>query len=248
MIERGVDQVFRLQLPFERTILVVLTMATALASATIVALFGIRATTDEIVNPAASYPLAALNSTFFESSRGGGIQLAYSPVEWVPIQGRVITGLKMQNSYMWSTSMHTPYLPEQGPLGDTIYGELNTGGVGLNASSYLQYSGVPDGFKMPARFEFNKLYASVFGTHVSVSCQNVTSKYTTVDIEADIGGVRLLAVGKPGGPNITLFRDLRVYSPSLVIGSAVTVDSDNSEPTQTLAILGFSIERVFVLE
>lgn len=55
-IKRGVEQVFRLQLPLERTLLVLLTIATALTSATVVALFGIRATVDEIINPAGSYP------------------------------------------------------------------------------------------------------------------------------------------------------------------------------------------------
>ena len=70
------------------------------------------------------------------------------------------------------------YLPEQGPLGDNIYETLYTGGVGLNVSSYLQYSGISEGFAMPARFEFNKLRASIFGTHVNVSCRNVTSDFT----------------------------------------------------------------------
>ena len=53
-IMRGAEQVFRLQLPIKRTLLVILTIATALVSASTVALFGIRAVTDEIINPSAS--------------------------------------------------------------------------------------------------------------------------------------------------------------------------------------------------
>lgn len=62
------------------------------------------------------------------------------------------------------------YLPEQGLIGDTIYQNLSTGGVGLNMSSYLQYSGGTNGFDMPVWFQFNKLDATVFGTSVEVTC------------------------------------------------------------------------------
>ena len=59
-LRRGLDQITRLQLLPERTLLVVSTVAAALTNAAVVALFGIRSTTERIVNTIASYPLAAL--------------------------------------------------------------------------------------------------------------------------------------------------------------------------------------------
>ena len=131
-----------------------------------------------------------------------------------------------------------PYIPEQGSIGGTIYAELNTGGVGLNVSSYLQYSGNTDGFDMPAEYEFNELQAEVFGTNISVSCQNATASYTEVGTRVDIGFVTVMAVSKPNGPNITVFNNLQggLIDTSLVIGSAVMVESDTGEPIHSLVI------------
>jgi hypothetical protein len=199
----------------------IFTIAAALMSATVVALFGIRANAEEIVNPVASRPLRALNSTFSVSDWGR----CGSPVDnsvrsqlsGFLYKAAYITGRKMKNNY----EIGPPYLPEQGPLGHTIYGKLNTGGIGLNMSSYLQYSESPHGFSMPRKFEFNELRASVFSTHVSVSCQST---------DVDIGHVRVMAVGKPDGSNITLFNGLQSYKyhqTLLIIGTAVTVDRCN---------------------
>ena len=184
-LRRGLEQVIRLPLPIERTILVILTVVTALTSAAVVALFGIRATTEEIINPTASFPLAALNETFFENFPGGGVVPIGAPV-YFPHTSQLsgflyklayITSLKMQNTYA-IPDPYVLYIPKQGPLGDNIYATLNTGGIGLSTSSYLQYSGQPDGFDMPVRFEFDGLRAHVFGTNVSVSCEDVSSQYT----------------------------------------------------------------------
>lgn len=248
-IKRGVEQVFRLQLPLERTLLVLLTIATALTSATVVALFGIRATVDEIINPAGSYPLATLNSTFFESDDTGGVYPAGSPVsssQTSRLSGFIykaayIEGLKLRDMYR-PNPYGPPYVPEQGSLGDTIYGELNTRGIGLNTSSYLQYSGMPDGFNMPGRYEFNKLQGSVFGTHVTVSCQNASSQYT--ESETEVTGLRdvhVKTISKPGGPNITAVSNLVGVSgfSSLVIASAVTVDRQTGEPVHTIVVPAF---------
>lgn len=259
-VKRGAEQVFHLQLPLERTLLVILTITTALTSAAVVALFGVRQITDQVVNPAPSFPLAALNGTFFESGRGGGSGVfpIGSPVNNPQIsqltgflyRAAYIKGLKERDDYN-AFNTYVTYLPEQGPIGDTIYENLNSGGIGLNVSSYLQYSGQPDGFQMPARFEFDALDATVFGTHVNVSCRNASADYTVNSVSVDIGQVYVVAVGKTGGgPNITMFNDLAGYGSlrSLVVGSAVTIDQDTGEPLHTLAIPTFGLHTAFVLE
>ena len=78
-IKRGVEQILRLQFPVRRTLLVLLTVATALTSAATVALFGIRSVVEEIVNPGASFALAGLNGTFFIQDKHGAVFPAVSP-------------------------------------------------------------------------------------------------------------------------------------------------------------------------
>ena len=257
-LRRGLDQISHLHVPPERTLLLILTIAAALTNAAVVALFGIRSTTERIVNPSASYPLAALNATFFESDQDGAVLAAGSPTfssEVSQLSGFLykaayINGLINRGQYVPFNTPEVPYIPEQGSIGDTVYAGLNTGGVGLNVSSYLQYSGVTDGFEMPAEYGFDKLQAGVFGTNVSVSCQNATASYTTVGTRVNIGFVTVMAVGKPNGPNITVFNNLQgdLIITSLVIGSAVTVNSDTGEPVHTLVIPDFGLQTAFVLE
>ncbi|KAK0510606.1 hypothetical protein JMJ35_007038 [Cladonia borealis] len=257
-LRRGLDQIAHLHLPPERTLLLILTIAAALTNAAVVALFGVRSTTERIVNPSASYPLAALNGTFFESDQYGSVFAAGSPTfssEVSQLSGFLykaayINGLINRGQYVPFSTPEIPYIPEQGSIGDTVYAGLNTGGVGLNVSSYLQYSGVTDGFDMPAEYGFDKLQARVFGTNISLSCQNATASYTTVGTRVDIGFVTVMAVSKPNGPNITVFNNLQgdLIITSLVIGSAVTVESDTGEPVHTLVIPDFGLQTAFVLE
>lgn len=257
-LRRGLDQIAHLHLPPERTLLLILTIAAALTNAAVVALFGIRSTTERIVNPTASYPLAALNATFFISDGDGAVLPAGSPTfnsELSLLSGFLykaayINGLITRGQYVPFSSPEVPYIPEQGSIGDTVYAGLNTGGVGLNVSSYLQYSGDTDGFDMPGDYEFDKLKAGVFGTNVSVSCQNATASYTAVGTRVNIGFVTVMAVSKPNGPNITLFNNLQgdLIDTSLAIGSAVTIESDTGDPVHTLVIPDFGLQTAFVLE
>ena len=206
-LTRGLEQIVHLRFPPERTLLVILTIAAALTNAAVVALFGIRSTTERIINPIASYPLAALNLTFFNSDRDGAVLPAGSPTfssEASQLSGFLykaayINGLITRGQYVPVSTPEVPYIPEQGSIGDTMYAGLNTGGVGLNVSSYLQYSGVTDGFDMPVEYEFNKLQAGVFGTNISLSCQNATASYTAVGTRVDIGFVTVMAVASPMG-------------------------------------------------
>ena len=141
---------------------------------------------------------------------------------------------------------YIPFLPEQRPLGDTLYGSLNTGGVGLNLSSYIQYSGQPSFFNMPARYEFNKLQAIVYGTNVNVSCHNVTSSYGVTQADVDAPAVDVAVISRASGPNFTFLNTLDDPT-QLAIGSAVIVNSKSGVPVHTLAIpSGF--KSAFVLE
>ena len=77
------------------------------------------------MNTKASFPLADLNSTFFES-RGGVFPIG-SPVVNSQVgqlsgflyKAAYITGLKMQDEYD-AYDTYKSYVPEQGPLGDNI--------------------------------------------------------------------------------------------------------------------------------
>ncbi|KAL8684815.1 MAG: hypothetical protein Q9224_006118 [Gallowayella concinna] len=254
-VKRGVQQIVSLRLPLQRSILVISTIATALMSAAVVALFGIHASREEIINPFSSIPLEGLNQTFFENDRSGALFPSGIPT-YSSVTGQLsgflykaayITGRKKRNRYSpYDTDV--AYLPEQGPLGDTIYGILNTGGVGLNVSSYLQYSGYTTGFDMPAQFEFNDLQALVYGTQIDVSCQNMTSDYIITSLDVD--ELTLVYAGKPNGPNVTLVGDLSTSKilKTLAIGSAVTIDPITGEPIHTLVIPEFITESALVLE
>jgi hypothetical protein len=215
-IKRGGDQVVRRQLPLERTLLVLLTLTTALSSATVVALFGVRSISDLVVNPLPSFGLAALNDIYFYSNKDDAVfPPGYGTPFDTPVTGLLtsflyraayIAGLKATGRYHLAGSYDIAFLPEQGQIGDKLYETLYTGGIGLNVSSYLQYSGITEEFNVPAEYSFNKFEAIVFGTHVDVTCTNVTSEYSIETAQAKVTEdfVRVTVAGKPGGPSFRL--------------------------------------------
>ncbi|KAL8925834.1 MAG: hypothetical protein Q9208_003331 [Pyrenodesmia sp. 3 TL-2023] len=254
-VKRGWEQIRSLQLPLQRTLLILCTIASALMGAAVVALFGVHSSREIIINPTSSVALAGLNETYFEYAREEGLFPSGIPTA-SSVSGQLsgflykaayIAGRKMRGQYS-PYEIYKAYLPEQGPLGDTTYAVLNTGGVGLNVSSYLQYSGYTEGFNIPAQFEFNELSAIAYGTQVNASCQDTTSEYTVSAREVE--QVTLIYAGKPGGPNITLLGDLDGYKilTTLAIGSAVTIDPDTGYPIHTLVIPEFITESALVLE
>ena len=262
-IMRGAEQLFRLQFPFERTILVVLLMVTALTSAAVVALFSIHASTEEIINPRPSFPLEGLDGTYFANDNDGSLKHGSLPFYLLPsnqlsgflYKSAFITGLKTKDEYYGATDPNMIYMPEQGSLGDTMYGTLNTGGVGLNASSYLQFSGLADGFNMPSKYTFNMLSGTIYGTNVEVTCKNVTADYSNTQTLAreNNGGqsqIETLSVARPSGPNFTFYNSLGfVPQPrSLVITSTVTIEQASDLPIHSLAITGSLQTSAFVME
>ena len=243
-ILRSIEQLYLLQFCPRRTILLILTIVTQLVGAATVALLSISAVPEEIVNPQASYPLSGIKfDTFFAEKEDSslvpaGVSSIVFPTNYLTghlYKTALITGLKKTDKY----NIEVPEslsLPEQGTLGDTIYGTLNTGGIGLNVSSYVQYSGIPQNFNMPSTYEFQKLNASVFGTTVMVACQNRTDYTSTesLDLHTSVSSVLF---SSDIGPNFTFARDLYASSSrSLKIASSVVVDSSTDVPAHLLAI------------
>ncbi|KAF2226853.1 hypothetical protein BDZ85DRAFT_55488 [Elsinoe ampelina] len=249
-LRRGAEQIWHAQLAIGRSTLVFLTLASALTTAATVALFGIRGSTEVGVNSYPSFPLAALNMTWTE--RLGDAVLAMTPPLQRPTSNHLtsllyrsalVAGLKARNAY-GPRKIYEPYLPESGTIGDTLYETLSTGGVGLNTSSYLQYWNDPDGFDMPNRFEFNGIAGRVFGTHINVTCTNVSAEYTWSEDRLSSypdADMRVLSFSKPGGLNITMFRPpewSRGQLQYLALASYVSAPQTNSDPIHTIAMAG----------
>ncbi|KAL8809348.1 MAG: hypothetical protein Q9200_003500, partial [Gallowayella weberi] len=161
-VKRGLEQIVSLQLPLQRSILINSTVAIALRSAAVVALFGIHASREKITKPSSSIPLADLNQTVFENDRSGTLFPSGIPV-YRSVTGQLsgllykaayITGRKKRNNYN-PFDNSVAYILQPGPLEDTIYDVLNTEGVGLDVSNYLQYSVYITSLGKPAMFEFN---------------------------------------------------------------------------------------------
>ena len=282
-MRRGWEQFLHLQFQPERTLLLILTIvATALMSAATVALFGIRSVPEEIINEHASFPLSAMSETFFSTTPKGGL-LGTSPPNLMDFTSQLtgflyraayIEGKKLRGRYE-PLSVDNSIVPEAGLIGDTLYSGLNTGGVGLNTSSYMQYIGLPVGFNMPSRYEFSSLSGTVYGTHVNVSCRNITSEYTfesfqrtmycrdvtskcaTDDSKAlvPLESTQLLRIddfeggksSRPAGPNFTIIRRRASGAPPLSIASTIRVDPATQIPTHFLAVPDDILRSVFVL-
>lgn len=234
-----------------RSFLVLATIISTLSSTATVAVFGIHTEPIEVTNPLASYPLAALNDDYAEQNADeSSFPLLQSP--HVPLlsgflyRDAYIRSLQTQGKYS-SSSTALGWVSESGSIGDTIYPGLNTSGIGLNATSYTQFSGLSSGYDLPTSYTFERLDAAVFATNVSVSCSNATGSYSVST--TDYGGlvnddVRVYHVWKDNFPNTTLIHD-RSYEYALVIGSVVT--AQNGEPLHTF-IFPDTFELPFIVE
>jgi hypothetical protein len=248
-VMRGGDQIVRRQLPLQRTLLVLLTLTTALLSATVVAIFGVRSVPLVVVDPQPSFPLALLDYQYFYNDKDGSVRPVSGNLLGTSGRG-LLNGFLYKAAYIAGLKAHGTYmmpeiasLSEQGLIGSNVYETLYTGGIGLNVSSYLQYTGTTKGFSMPAEYSFNKLEATVFGTHVDVTCMNITSEYSinthysrpTSEIAIDV--IEVTMAEKTGGPNFTLSHLVR-DDLSLEIESSVVIDRSTSKPTLVFALGG----------
>lgn len=246
---RGAEQVRRGELQPTRVLLVFLTIVATLSSAATVAIFGIHNAEQLVFNPAASYPLAGLNGTYFFSLADGSVYPLVPTVE-LP----VLDNFLYRSAYIGASMARGSYSPygydkenwisESGAVGDTTYGTLNTEGIGLNTTSYVEFSGLPSGFNMPSAYTFNWLNGDVFGTHIDVECVNATGLYT-VNYTSPIDGVSVYLIRNEKGFRLNLVQDTSGLN-HLMIGSAIT--NSSGSPLLTIVVPNWIEETAFVCE
>ncbi|KAJ5363459.1 uncharacterized protein N7496_009172 [Penicillium cataractarum] len=248
---RGLNQLQRRRFPATRSFLILASAVSSLTSAATVAIFGIHTARVTVTNPSASYPL--------DHFPGGGWvrnpdKSSYSVV--IAPEVSLLSSFLYRDSYIRSLQAigqgnllgKGNWQPESGTIGSTNYPGLNTSGIGLNMSSYTQYSGPSSGFNLPTSYTFERLDAKVFGTIVDVTCTNATALYTVTTTkygDPENPDVVLYHFAKGNVVNTTVLLD-RGYAYPLSIGSVVT--EKNGEPLHTLLLPGDDIDPPFVLE
>ena len=143
-------------------------------------------------------------------------------------------------------------------LGDSVYLTTRTEGIGVNVSSYEQFSG--DGvYGLPRRYAFEYLMGELYANNVNVKCRDIRYQYDIGELrredinhEGEDGshGVRDMIISHidgghtyrirrgNGGPEVLAELDLRP-SPTLsrTRGSEVIVESGSFQiPAQTIII------------
>ncbi|KIM95516.1 hypothetical protein OIDMADRAFT_59974 [Oidiodendron maius Zn] len=239
---RGFNQLRRRRFPVTRSFLILATAVSSLASATTVAIFGIHTERVLVNNPLASYSLDQIYRV------PGDVQHP-DQVSFVTVGANpaLLSSFLYRDSYLRSfqadgqtdTSLSTGnYVSESGPIGDTIFPGLNSSGIGLNMTSYTQYSGPSSGFDLPTSYTFERLDAAVFGTVVDVACVDATASYnvtTTKYGDQETPDAVLYTFVKNDVINTTILQDPN-FNSGLCIGSIVT--EQNGEPLHTFLFPG----------
>ncbi|KAF9890832.1 hypothetical protein FE257_005403 [Aspergillus nanangensis] len=161
-----------------RMILLIFTIAATLSTTATVAIFGVDNVDELLLNPSASWPLATTlgSAAFFASPETQTDAYTLATLDSFLFKIAYIEALKAKGWY--NSEDLKAWLPESGALGDTLYPSLRTGGIGLNTSSYIAYSGhLRNGFNVPATYIFNELHGRVFGTHINVKCTEATHTF-----------------------------------------------------------------------
>ena len=248
---RGLQQIGRGRFPPIRSFLILASIVSTLTSTATVAIFGIHTESIEVINPLASYPIAALNDEYYAAGQG---QSSFPIVEQYTDQVPALSAFLYRDSYIRSLQTLGKYNPgnralqitDSGSIGDTIYPGLNTSGIGLNTTSYTQFYGLSYGYNLPTSYTFEQLDAAVFATNVSVSCSNATGSYNVATTQ-NVGlgyVVSVYSVWKDNFPNTTFIQDTS-YGSSLSITSVVT--EQNGEPLHTFIFPG-DFGPPFILE
>jgi hypothetical protein len=256
--KRGMQQLMRGMLSPERALLVLLGAATAITSATTIAVFSIQQSTIAVLDPRPSYPLQDFNTSFFISggsyfSPAGSYGTGIGALSQFAYKTAYVNGLIARGSYnrrFQFVGQDQEYLAEYGQIGFTAYPNMSTGGIGLNVASYVHRTGDPVNFGLPPSrlYTLDSLHGDVYGTRVEVTCAEATDEYVVA--EGATENVESRFVSRPGGPNITLMLDAAQGTSfrSLAIGAAVWgIEDETSHPTLTVAVTG-SIGIVWVAE
>ncbi|KAH6670259.1 hypothetical protein F5X68DRAFT_265018 [Plectosphaerella plurivora] len=255
--KRGVQQILRGMLSPERTLLFLLTSATAITSAATIAVFSLQQSVITVIDPRPSYPLQDFNVSFFRQGLGnvspaGSYGTGVGALGQFAYKSAYINGLIALDNYdrRFQDSGYQEFIQEPGQIGFTAYPNISTGGVGLNVASYTHRTGNPVGFDLPHRlvYTLDSLQGDVYGTTIEVTCIDTTDEYVVA--KGSMEDVEIRFVSKPGGPNITVMWDAGFGKTfrSLAIGSAVWgIEDETSHPTLTLAVSGI-IGSVWVAE
>ncbi|KAJ5092836.1 hypothetical protein N7456_008697 [Penicillium angulare] len=244
-IMRGLDQVKYGWPHISRMILLCLTIVATLFTTATVAIFGVHNVGQSLSNQSASWPL----DTILKYENDG---LYSSPEQLVQIyEVAVLDAFLFRTANIHALNVSKDYvtgfpewLPELGQIGDTLYPSLNTQGIGLNISSYLDYTGHPrEGFQVPDVYTFNKMYGNVFGTQIEVKCTDAehTLKTSLATTNLNTTDSFSYLINTQKGAEFTFIADLHI----LKIGAALV--SDNNEPVLTIAI-PYDAHHAFVTE
>ncbi|GJN76009.1 hypothetical protein PLICBS_010120 [Purpureocillium lilacinum] len=249
--KRGWQQLRRRRFPATRTFFILATIVSSLTSAATVAVFGIHTQMVTITNPYASYSLAQLPA-------GGAVRNADQSINFVTTAPEVtlLSSFLYRDAYirasqakgrLWNVGPGN-YLSESGTIGSTNYPGLNTSGIGLNMSSYIQYSGPSDGYNLPTSYTFKRTDAAVFGTIVDVTCSNATAswsiKSTKYGNESNPQIVSFDYRKKGFGPTTVIYD--RSSTTSFNIGS--NVNDNDGDPIHGFFFAGNIMGPPFVLE
>jgi hypothetical protein len=250
---RGLHQLQRRRFPVTRSFLILASAISSLTSATTVAIFGIHTERVTVTNPSASYTIDQLPESGWVRDPDGMSR----PVT-VGADHSLLSSFLYRDSYLRSfqaKGLSDPslgegnYVSESGTIGTTIYPGLNSSGIGLNITSYTQYSGPSSGFDLPTSYTFERLDAAVFGTVVDVACVDATASYnvtTTKYGDPETPDAILYTFVKNNVINATILQDPN-YNSGLCIGSVVT--EQNGEPLHTFLFPGgYDIDTPFVSE
>lgn len=255
---RSLLQIMQGQLHATRMFLGILIIASTLTSASTVALFGIHNIEVELTNPIPSFPLAAYNNTYFETSPDGAT-FAISPLDQIDYP--LLEGFLYKAAYIGAAIAYNPdrfqpynseeWIPSSGQLGDTSYGSLNTGGIGLNLTSYFDYSGIPGPrFYLPSNYVFNQLHGIVFGTHINVVCLNSTANYAVNYTDYFENDLAVYTISDSNNVSFRVLQDTSLDSAdSLILGAHLYGSStkEDSDPLIAIVVPGFK-GNVFICD
>lgn len=248
-IPRGMDQVRNGWSHATRMFLLFLTIVATLSTTATVAIFGVHNVEQSLYNPTASWPLATIlkvkDEEIHVSPDLATNSYNLATLDAFLFRSAYIAGLN--TSTKWKSDYPgflSRWLPESGPLGDTLYPTLHTSGIGLNVSSYLDYTGRPRiGFDVPATYAFNKLYGDVFGTHIDVTCSDAQHALTT-DLVSNSGNnfsSWYYQIDTQKGAHLALSSEIDIFT----IGSALIYQ--HGVPILTIAV-PFDAHKAVVYE
>ncbi|KAH8819157.1 hypothetical protein F5884DRAFT_759683 [Xylogone sp. PMI_703] len=248
---RSFSQVARGLLNPSRIFLGLLVIVSTLTSAATVAIFGVHNVNTNVSNPLPSFPLAQYNHTFFRTQADG-----YFPIQPLSqVDMPILESFLYRAAYIGASITADPgnfnpfnedvWVPSSGTIGDTSYPGLNTGGIGINLTSYFAFSGFPTRFFLPSAYTFNHLDGHVFGTHVNVTCTDATANYAINFTRHAEDDVSVYKISNEDSVDFQVVVDTTTHN-WLLIGAFLPRESE-SDPVLTIVVPSID-ESAFVCD